>query len=227
MALDLDLGKMIGPLPLGAWVATIGGGLALMAYTRRQSTDIVTAPVEEMVSGNTEPGVGDGSVGGWVPTYPSTGTGDDSVSGDPDTNEAWGRMAINGLIAMNYNPSVSDAAIRKYLEGAKLSASEYALVTIALGKYGAPPVVLPAPIFGPPTLPKVTTGTKGKPTAPTKPKPVSKPHVRYYTVRPGDTLSKIGKKYHVSWQSIYNANRKRIKNPNVIVPGWRLVIPNS
>lgn len=46
-----------------------------------------------------------------------------------------------------------------------------------------------------------------------------------YTVRSGDNLSAIAKRYHTSWQAIYNANRGRIKNPNLIYPGEKLVIP--
>lgn len=235
MALDLDLGKMIGPLPLGAWLGTVGGGLALMAYQRSRSA------VEPASSGATEyaedtsvpSGVG---TGGWTYTPPGDTSADD-VSGEPETNESWGRKAVNGLIALGYDPAVSDSAVRKYLEGGNMGAKEYALVTVALGKYGAPPILLPAPVFAPPTLPKVGSGTAGKPTVVVRPKPVSKPHIRYYTVKPGDTLSRIGKRYGVSWQAIFNANRKgkrradgkmgMIASANVVRPGWRIIIPNS
>lgn len=60
-----------------------------------------------------------------------------------------------------------------------------------------------------------------------RPKP--KPKKRYYTVRRGDSLWKISKKYYgkgSQWRKIYNANRKKIgKNPNRIYPGQRFVIP--
>lgn len=46
-----------------------------------------------------------------------------------------------------------------------------------------------------------------------------------YVVKKGDTLSSIAKKYHTSWQEIYNDNKKVIgKNPNLIRPGMKLVI---
>jgi nucleoid-associated protein YgaU len=42
----------------------------------------------------------------------------------------------------------------------------------------------------------------------------------------GDNLTRIGARFHVSWQSIYNANRTVIgNNPNLIRPGMVLVIP--
>ncbi len=48
-----------------------------------------------------------------------------------------------------------------------------------------------------------------------------------YTVVSGDSLSKIGKTYGVSWQTIYEANKDLIKNPDVIQPGWQLKIPTA
>ncbi|WP_029273636.1 LysM peptidoglycan-binding domain-containing protein [Flavobacterium sp. KJJ] len=40
-----------------------------------------------------------------------------------------------------------------------------------------------------------------------------------YTVKSGDSLSKIGKEYCISWQTIYEANKDVIKNPDLIQPG--------
>ena len=57
--------------------------------------------------------------------------------------------------------------------------------------------------------------------------PGAKAAVTEYEVVSGDNLSKIGKKYGVTWQEIYEANRDRIKNPDLIQPGWRLKIPQK
>lgn len=49
-----------------------------------------------------------------------------------------------------------------------------------------------------------------------------------HVVRPGDTLWAIAKKYYgngAQYTKIYNANRDKIKNPNLIYPGQKLVIP--
>ncbi|MCM0667792.1 LysM peptidoglycan-binding domain-containing protein [Flavobacterium tyrosinilyticum] len=48
-----------------------------------------------------------------------------------------------------------------------------------------------------------------------------------YTVVSGDSLSKIGKAHGVSWQTIYEANKDIIKNPDIIQPGWKLKIPTA
>jgi nucleoid-associated protein YgaU len=51
---------------------------------------------------------------------------------------------------------------------------------------------------------------------------------RMYSVQPGDSLSKIAKKFYGNandWKRIFEANRDRIKNPDLIQPGWTLKIP--
>ena len=48
-----------------------------------------------------------------------------------------------------------------------------------------------------------------------------------YTVQSGDTLSKIGEKYGVSWQQIFEANRDKIDDADKIFPGQELTIPQA
>ena len=48
-----------------------------------------------------------------------------------------------------------------------------------------------------------------------------------YTVVAGDNLSKIGEKYGISWNAIYEANRDIIKDPDMIHPGQELKIPSA
>jgi len=50
-----------------------------------------------------------------------------------------------------------------------------------------------------------------------------------HVVQPGDTLWAIAKKYYgngAQYTKIYNANKSIIKNPNLIYPGQKLVIPS-
>ena len=49
-----------------------------------------------------------------------------------------------------------------------------------------------------------------------------------YTVKKGDTLSKIAKEFYGSaskWHAIHEANRDAIPNPDLIHPGLQLTIP--
>lgn len=52
--------------------------------------------------------------------------------------------------------------------------------------------------------------------------------VREYTIEPGDTLSAIAKKFYGNasdWKKIYEANKTKIKNPDLIYPGDKIIIP--
>ena len=46
-----------------------------------------------------------------------------------------------------------------------------------------------------------------------------------YTVKKGDSLSKIASHYGIKWKDIFEANKDIIKNPDLIQPGWKLKIP--
>lgn len=48
-----------------------------------------------------------------------------------------------------------------------------------------------------------------------------------YTVQAGDSLSKIGTHFGVSWKEIFEANRDKLDDPDKIYPGQELVIPQS
>lgn len=53
--------------------------------------------------------------------------------------------------------------------------------------------------------------------------------VKTYTVEPGDTLSGIALKLLGNanrWPDIFNANKDKIENPNLIYAGQELVIPD-
>jgi LysM repeat protein len=59
-------------------------------------------------------------------------------------------------------------------------------------------------------------------------RPAAAAHSTYYTVRSGDSLSKIANSYYHNaddWQYLYHENDKTVSDPNLIYVGQRLLIP--
>jgi nucleoid-associated protein YgaU len=64
------------------------------------------------------------------------------------------------------------------------------------------------------------SASKGSPASATQPK--------MYTIKSGDSLSKIAKQFYGDanqWSKIHKANLDKIKDPNLIHPGQQIVIP--
>ena len=54
---------------------------------------------------------------------------------------------------------------------------------------------------------------------------IDAPERTEYQIKPGDTLSKIGKKFNKPWRDIYEANRDVIgDNPDYIQAGWKIKV---
>ena len=49
----------------------------------------------------------------------------------------------------------------------------------------------------------------------------------YHTVVPGDWLSKIAPTYGLTWQELYEANKDTVKDPDLIFPGQKLLVPEG
>ena len=74
-----------------------------------------------------------------------------------------------------------------------------------------------------PAIPVVVTGPMAS-----KPSSSKVLTIEKYTVKKGDTLQKISKKFYGTskrWQEIYDANRKILKAPDSIFPGQVIEIP--
>jgi hypothetical protein len=155
MSTGLDLGKQVGPLPVGGWVAVVGGGLAI-AYFVNKGQARQDAQIEPL----TEAGVGTGLVPAGAIIQPFQPSDD-----EPEDNPAWGRKVLNWLIGSGSDPATADNAVRKYLSGENLTVQENALINLALVKFGSPPGTLPpvtVPTVPPPTTPPVTPTDSGR-----------------------------------------------------------------
>jgi nucleoid-associated protein YgaU len=75
--------------------------------------------------------------------------------------------------------------------------------------------------------------TAAEPAAPLPPLPsptATTGQSQTYVVVAGDSLSKIAKRYYGDanqWHRIHEANRDQIKNPDLIHPGQKLMIPGA
>ncbi len=52
--------------------------------------------------------------------------------------------------------------------------------------------------------------------------------IRSYTIKSGDSLSKLAKQFYgdaSAWNKIYEANQGLIKDPDKIYPGQQIIIP--
>src|SRR3982751_786662 len=96
MALQDQLGKMIGPLPMGAWLAVVGGGLGFALYYRNHQA---VGPALDATG--TDSGVGQGGIpAGYTYTGSDGTTGTNTPQGYAD-NDAWGTGAVNYANAHN------------------------------------------------------------------------------------------------------------------------------
>lgn len=215
----LDLGKQVGPLPVGAWVAVVGGGLAIGWYFSKGTASNNAAQQVPL----TEPGVG---VGGGQVLVPDPPTQNDTPSQDILDNSTWGRRAINWLIAKGYDPGTAQSAVSKFLNGTNRTLLEQTYINLVLVQFGAPPEEVPLPET--PTTPPVVT--------PPKPPTPTTPYV-LHKVQPGETIFTIAAKYKTGWINIFQANDKVGLTPagshGVMVGPWdniqgkTLVIPTS
>lgn len=126
----IDLGKKIGPLPLGLWLLVVAAGLTVGYFINRNAGKKAE---ENPFDPNSDVGTGGGT---FLPIAPPTEQEGDAV---PQNNQSWGNKAITWLIAQNVDSVVANNAITKFLTGQTLSIQEKAAVAMALTKFGPPP----------------------------------------------------------------------------------------
>lgn len=238
----MDLGKQVGPMPMGAWIAVVGGGLGIAWWARRNQSGTTTV---QDTSGT--PGVGEGP--GWVAVPPPSTAPGGNGPVVYNTNEDWGRAAITWLSGRGFDAGMASSAITKALQGgigsdgSSITITEWSLWTMAIAALGPPPI--PVNVSPPSGLPGPVVPVPPPPSTPPQPTPPAPPPAanpapvgKWYTVVKGDNLWNLSRRFSGSgtnWPWIWFANMistKRpdgsmgqIVSPNLIYPGERLWIP--
>jgi len=154
--------EQIGPLPAGAWIAVLAGGLGLSYFVSRGAANKILA--EPGISTGTPEGVAEGPGPGLTPI--STGP----IPVGPVTNEEWAARAIEELAARGHPIELVEPAITHYVAGSKLTAAETVYKNLAIGILGYPPLPIPitpipipiTPAGGPPAKPRVRAQQLGR-----------------------------------------------------------------
>lgn len=153
----LNLGKMVGPLPVGGWLGVVGAGLGLGFLVRKMGPRGADS---------------DGEIAASEPVtkaifLPAAVGGGSEPRESPTSNIEWQRNCGNRLIAMGYESYKVQQALTNYLDGiSSIDDDERAIADLALRTCGMPPL---PPMKKPAPLPKESPPPA--PPAPVVPKP--------------------------------------------------------
>jgi len=224
------LKKQVGPLPVGIWIAIVGGGLLISYYISNKNAKPKT---EDAVADPTPTALVYTGTGGM-----DSAPVDDTTTGAPETNEDWARRAKQFLIGRGNDGAIVNSAIDKFIAAQPLNAQEQALLSQAIGAVGPPPQSLP-PVDQPNTPTQYTwdnpAPNRGKLPGPIGDSPAGI-QGQQYTVKSGDTLTSIAMQAYGAAPNdfgsiiegsdeIYNANWYKITDPKTLTPGTVLYIP--
>jgi hypothetical protein len=124
------LQRRLGPLPMGAWLLAVAGGLLFAYFIRRMPGPAPVAREEEFFGE-------EGSV-----RLPPT-QGPVQLPGGPasridlepaaiEDNQVWRRVAIEFAVARGISATVATRAVGKFLAGDRLTAEENAVIEIII-----------------------------------------------------------------------------------------------
>jgi nucleoid-associated protein YgaU len=231
-----ELGAAARRIPPAGWAGIIGAGVVLGLYLRHRNAQAATpaAPVTDPV-----PAVGSTALTPINQSAPQTGA---AVQGPPKAtnNLDWLNQSLTFLIAKGVDAGVASTALHAFLNGDQLDVAGSAALKLAITEFGEPPEGIPPPHFTPPpTNPVPPAPPPVRPPVPiplpvlqtSPPPPAPSRWPESYTVQRGDNLTVIARKFYGNdnWRPIYDANHVSlggpISNPNLIQPGWELVIP--
>lgn len=145
--------RKIGPLPAGAWIALVGGGLAITYYLNRNRKVPQVSTGTDTATGDTQAPLQTTGSGTLVPANVTV------VPNQPTTNTEWIQAALQAMQQADplLDVAAAEEALKAYVNGQSLSAAQAAYVNLARALIGNPPLSVPnpapLPIPIPPTPP--------------------------------------------------------------------------
>lgn len=184
----------VGPLPVGIWMLAAAG---IYWYLKKKNAAAAsTGPTAVTPAGTvgTTGGIGSsdssGTGGG---SGGDTGSSGSTTVGQYQTNDAWGRAAVNYLVSIGEDPTVANSAVTQFLASQNLTADQQAMINLAVQALGAPPN-LPQPGTAPP--------------------PVNNPPGTVYAANPPTGLSASNPQMNsvdLTWNKVTNATAYTVK----------------
>jgi len=163
MSIADTLKQPAGPLPVGAWVAVVVGGLGVGYMARRRPKAAAAGPATP-AAGGVGPadgyGYGPGVYGG--SSVAATGSSALPATRSYSTNDEWGQAAISALIGHGYTPTVAANAVNSYLypnSDHPPTVQETAAIGAAILYAGSPPSLPSTYIAAPPSTTPVAPPT--------------------------------------------------------------------
>lgn len=194
----MDLGKMIGPLPLGAWIAAVAGSLGLAVVLNREGSDdpqATTAPtptppesifIVDRSGGNLD---GEGGGGGAAGTSAF------------ESNNEWRLYVATNIVGRGIADAAAiDGALNRYLRGDPEQPGDAAIVSAAL-QVAFPPDPAPARYVVDEPEPYVPT-----PNTPTPPAQHQAPPTTAPATTTAQTIRDIFTRYGVSLGTTHTAS---------------------
>lgn len=195
------LARRVGPFTVGTWLIVGGAGIGLGLAARR-------------VFGKADDPSGDPDFSGSAAVAePQT----------PIVHSGGGLSVLPGRVgAVGATPSIP---IGQSEQATELQSSLTRIGDLLENRLEPIPVAVPADPDPVPDPVDETTSTPTPTNGDSAPDPTPTQTGTTYTVKRGDTLSAIGRKFGVPWRDIFNANRDKIDDPDLIFPGQVFVIP--
>lgn len=146
--------------------AAVSAASAAAAGSSTTATDYSGTDPNSVYDSGYSAAVDGGAIGS---PYGALSSGSVNIATTPSSNAAWAQQAETTLIALQYDPATTAAAIGKYLLGNGLTPDQLQIVQAAIGQIGYPPQGVPAPTLATAPGQSATGGTTTQATTGTVP----------------------------------------------------------